>query len=167
MDIFSDENRRNPYPLFKQMRTVATVFRVPPPFNAWMVFDYQGVKRVLNDHESFRNQVPGPENWFIFRDPPKHTESRALISRAFSPQMIAGLEPRIRELSGSLLDAVIDRGEMDLAGDFAVPLAMRVIAGMIGIPDEDWPQFKVWNDVILRISYARGGDAEAKRVMEE
>src|SRR5258708_191088 len=104
MDIFSDDNRRNPYPLYAQMRTSAPVFRVPPPFDAWMIFDYDGVMRALADHESFSNRVPAPGNWFIFKAPPQHTKLRALISRAFTPRIITNLEPRIRELSRTLLD---------------------------------------------------------------
>jgi cytochrome P450 len=167
MNIFSDENRRNPYPLYARMRATAPVFKVPPPFDAWMIFDYDGVKRVTGDHESFSSRVRAPGNWFIFQDPPIHTKLRALISKAFTPRMITNLEPLIRELSRSLLDQVADRGEMDLAGDFAVPLPMKVIAQMIGIPDADWPKFRAWSDSILKISYARGGDDEARRVMKE
>lgn len=126
------------------MRRTAPVLKVSPPFDAWLIFDYDGVKRALYDHESFSNHVPAPDNWFIFEDPPKHTKLRALISKAFSPQMIANLEPCIRELSRSLLDQVIDHGEMDMAADFAVPLPMKLIAGLMGIPGSDWSQFKLW-----------------------
>lgn len=167
VDIFSDENRRNPWPLYARMRSTAPVIRVPPPFDAWLVFDYDGVRRVLSDAESFSSRVPAPPNWFIFEDAPRHTRLRALISKAFTPRVIAGFEPFIREVSRSLLDLVVDRGEMDLAGEFAVPLAMKVIARMMGIPDSDWPRFRVWSDSILKISYSRGADDEAKRVMIE
>jgi cytochrome P450 len=167
MDIFSDDNRRNPYPLYAQLRATAPVFKVPPPFDAWMIFDYEGVQRALSDHESFSNRVPAPANWFIFKDPPMHTKLRALISKAFTPRMITNLERHIRELSRTLLDQVIDRGEMDLASDFAVPLPMKVIAQMIGIPGADWPRFRAWSDSILKISYARSGGEEAQRVMKE
>lgn len=167
MDIFSDENRRDPYPLYARMRSVAPVLKVPPPFNAWLIFDYDGVRRAVNDHESFSSAVPAPGNWFAFKDPPRHTKLRALISKAFTPRTVSDLEPFIRELSRSLLDRVFDRGEMDLAGDFAVPLPMRVIAQIIGIPGTDWPRFKAWSDSILKISYARDGTDEAKRVMQE
>lgn len=167
MDIFSDEYRRNPYPLYAELRSRSPVYKVPPPFDAWMIFDYDGVRRALNDHEAFSSRVPAPRNWFIFQDPPAHTRLRALISKAFTPRIIAKIEPLIRRLSHSLLAEVLDRREMDIATDFAVPLAMRVIAHMIGIPGEDWPKFRAWSDSILKISYARSADDEAERVMKE
>jgi len=86
---------------------------------------------------------------------------RALISRAFTPKVVANLEPRIRELSRELLDRVTARGEMDLAVDYSVPLPMKVIAEMIGIPIQDWPRFNRWSECILKLSYTRSGGAEA------
>jgi cytochrome P450 len=133
MNLFSDEVRRNPWPAYNQLRAASPLLRVPPPFDAWMVFDYDSVKRVLSDHETFSSGGPMPRNWFIFYGPPRHTKLRALISRAFTPRMIAGLEVRIRELSAELLDKTKDRNEMDLTREYAVPLAMMAIAGMIGI----------------------------------
>lgn len=167
MDIFSDESRRNPYPLYAELRGRTPVFRIPPPFDAWMILDFDGVNRALNDHEAFSSRVPAPANWFIFEDGPRHARQRSLISRAFTPRMMASLDPVIRALSRSLLDQCLDRGTADLAGDFAVPLAMKVIAHIIGIPGEDWLKFRTWSDSILKITYSRGADDEAKRVMNE
>jgi cytochrome P450 len=66
-----------------------------------------------------------------------------------------------------LLDESIERGEMDLAADYAVPLPMMVIAEMIGIPSADWARFKRWSDAILRLSYTRSGGAEAVAAMDD
>src|SRR5439155_14942389 len=95
----------------------------------------------------------GNPPWFIFLDPPRHTRMRSLIQRAFTPGTVAALEHRIRELSRHLIDQVIERGEMDMAADFSVPLPMMVIAQMLGVPAADWLQFKRWSDSILKLSY--------------
>jgi len=166
MNIFSDEIRRNPYPLYNQLRASSPLLRVPPPFDAWMILDYEGVKWALSDHETFSSRVHAPK-WFIFFDPPVHTKLRALISQAFTPRMVSNLEPRIRKLSCQLLDQIIERGEMDLAADFSVPLAMQVIAGMIGIPLADWTRYRRWSDVILRLSYTRSGGDEAEQALRD
>lgn len=162
LNIFSDDVRRDPYPVYDQMRSRSPVLYVPPPFDGWLVFDYAGAKRALNDHQAFSSQVPAPRHWFIFFDPPAHTKLRALISRAFTPSTVANLESYIRNLTRELLDKAIPRGEFDLAADFSVPLPMKVISTMIGIPPEDWSQFKRWSDGILKLSYARSGGAEAE-----
>jgi cytochrome P450 len=161
MNFFSDEMRRNPYLIYDRLRSSSPVFYIPPPFNAWLIFDYEGVKRALSDHESFSSAVPAPRNWFIFFDPPNHSKLRGLISRAFTPKSIANLESRIRELSRQLLDQMSERREVELGAEYSVPLPMKLIASMIGIPDHDWVRFKRWSDAILKLSYARSGGPEA------
>ena len=127
-NLFSDEMRRNPYPLYAQMRTASPVLHLPPPIDIWLIFDYDNVRRVIYDQEAFSSRVPGPENWFIFFDPPQHTKMRALISRAFTPKSITNLEPRIRQLTCELLDKALARGETDLATEFSAALSCGMIA---------------------------------------
>jgi cytochrome P450 len=150
--------------LYEQIRSAPPLLR-DPQSGLWMIFDYDGVKRVLNDPGTFSSRH-GPAEWLIFVDPPRHTKVRALIALAFTPRSVANLEPRIRELSRQLLDQSIERGEMDLAADYAIPLPLMVIAEMLGIPLADRPRFKRWNDVILNMSYTvigSEGAAEAAR----
>jgi cytochrome P450 len=156
MDLFSDEMRRNPYPMYEQMRAAAPVLQVPQ-LNVWMIFDYAGVKQAVNDHDAFRNSLThaGRKDlpWFIFSDPPQHTKLRGLINKAFTPRVVANLEPRIAALSRQLLDKLMDRGEMDVAMEFGGVLPMLVIAELLGIPTEDRPCFQRWSDAILNLSY--------------
>lgn len=171
-NLFSDEMRRDPYPVYEQMRSSSPVLHLAP-FDLWMIFDFDGVKRALVDQDAFSSNLshaPGhsnPGEWFIFFDPPRHTKLRGLISKAFTPRVVANLEPRIRELSRQLLDETIEQGEMDLAADFAVPLPMRVIAELIGVPASEWPRYKRWSDVILKLANTVSRDREAEEAVEE
>ncbi len=164
MDLFSDDARRNPFPAYDQLRSIAPVFREPQS-GLWMILDYEGVRRALGDHGAFSSRY-GPE-WLIFTDPSRHTELKGLIAQAFTPRSIVALEPRIRELARSLLDQTIESGEMDLAADFAIPLPMTVIAEMLGIPVADHQRFKRWSDAILNMSYTIVGSKEAGRAANE
>jgi len=149
-DIFSDANRRNPFPIYDQVRAASPVFH-HGEFGLWMIFDYAGVERALTEYESFSSRY-GPD-WIIFTDPPRHSKLRALISRAFTPRSIANLETRIAELSKGLLDELIPRGEMDLAVDYAFVLPLMVIAEMLGIPLADRPRFRQWNQIMMEMSH--------------
>jgi cytochrome P450 len=172
LDLFSDEMRRNPFPVYDQLRA-ASPFLYVAPFDLWMILDYEGVRRALTDHVIFSSDlshVPGqgnPGEWFLFFDPPRHTKLRALISRAFTPRVVADLEPRIRELSRQFLDQAIGRGEVDLVEEFSGALPMRVIADLLGIPSEDRPRYRRWSDAILAIAntFARG--AQADRILAD
>jgi cytochrome P450 len=167
VNLFSDEARRDPYPLYDQVRNLSPLLYVPPPFDGWLIFDYDGVKRALNDHELFSSRVPAPRNWFLFFDPPAHSKLRGLISRAFTPKSIAAIESHIRDLSGQLLEQALRQTEFDLAAELSVPLPMKVIARMIGIPPADWERFKRWSDSMLKLSYARQGGEEAAQAGRE
>jgi cytochrome P450 len=165
MNIFSDDMRRNPFEAYDDLRRSSPVLRLTAPLEAWLVFDYDGVRRVLGDHQVFSSHVPAPRNWFISFDAPQHTLQRALVSCAFTPRFVAGLEPRIREFSRQLLDLAAPRGEMDVAADYAVPLPLMVLAAMIGIPPADWPLYQRWSETILRLNGSRSGGPEAEASM--
>ena len=167
INLFSDEVRRDPYPVYDQIRSQSPLLYVPAPFDGWLIFDYEGAKRAVNDHELFSSRVPAPRNWFIFFDPPAHSKIRGLISRAFTPKSIAALESHIRDLSVQLLEQALRQTEFDLAAELSIPLPMKVIARMIGIPASDWACFKRWSDSMLKLSYARSGGPEAAEAGRE
>jgi cytochrome P450 len=169
LNMFSDELRRDPFPMYDQLRSRTPVMRMPGT-DTWMILDHEGVKRALHDHECFSSAVTPPTgkapNWLVFSDPPRHTKLRAIILRAFTPRSIASLEPRIRTLSSALLDEVIEAGAMDLVADYAAPLPTLVIAEMIGIPLEDRPRFLRWSEAIINLSYSMSGGEAAQRFIQ-
>jgi cytochrome P450 len=78
----------------------------------------------------------------IMMDDPRHRQLRGLVNRAFTPRRVAELEPRIRKIAGSLLDALADSGAPDLVRDLAAPLPTIVIAELLGVPPGDQAWFK-------------------------
>jgi cytochrome P450 len=81
----------------------------------------------------------------MFLDPPDHTRLRSLVSQAFTPRMVESLRPRIQSLVDELLDAVVEKGEMDVLADLAYPLPTVVICELLGVPPEDRDKFKAWS----------------------
>jgi cytochrome P450 len=169
--IFSEEMRRNPFPFYEKYRSQGALYLDPP--GLWMVFDYHSVRTALEDHATFSSAAtsPGstgkPLDWLIFKDPPRHARLRGLIASAFTPRVIASLEPRIRQISRELLDANLGRGELDLAADYSIQLPLMVIAEMLGIPPADFPQFRRWSDAILNLAETVTGSPDAVRAVQE
>lgn len=98
-------------------------------------------------------------------DPPQHRALRTLVSHAFTPKVVAGLEPRIAELTTELLDAA-DPDRPELVADLAYPLPVIVIAELLGVPSSDRGLFKQWVDGMFgndrQVSVNRSqGDREA------
>ncbi len=165
MELFSVETRRDPYPLYRQLRERSPVLHVPGP-ELWIVLRHASVKRVLSDHDAFSSNVSALHGhefaWLLFMDPPRHTKLRAIISRAFTSRAIASLEPRIREISRTLLDAAVERGRLDLIADYATPLPMMVIAEMLGLPAGDWQQLARWSETIVALGNTISGTGAAE-----
>ncbi|GCE50396.1 cytochrome P450 [Thermosporothrix hazakensis] len=154
-----------PYEWYRQMRETQPVF-FDQKMQAWHVFRYADVERVLSDHTAFSSDQNRfmPEEYrdanpftlsIIRMDPPRHHQLRRLVSQAFTPRRVAQMEARITEITNALLDQVIAKGEMDVIQDLATPLPITVIAELLGIPTEQREQFKQWSDAFI------SGDGEA------
>jgi cytochrome P450 len=87
---------------------------------------------------------------FLFRDPPDHTRLRGLVAKAFTPRVVESLREGTQQLVDELLDAAWEADEIDLLGEFAYPLPMRVICDLLGVPYEDQHRFKVWSQALAR-----------------
>ncbi|MFD0772312.1 cytochrome P450 [Streptomonospora algeriensis] len=73
-------------------------------------------------------------------DDPDHKRVRRLVQQAFTRRGIAHLRPRVEAVVAELLDAVEGAGGervVDLKSEFAVPLPIRVISELLGIPPQD------------------------------
>ncbi len=79
-------------------------------------------------------------------DDPDHRRLRSLTTRAFNQRTIEAMRPRIRAIAGELLDALAARDGFDVIADYATPLPIIVIAGMLGVDAADMAQFKAWSD---------------------
>jgi cytochrome P450 len=74
---------------------------------------------------------------------------RRLVSKAFTPRMVAQLEPHIRAITTGLIDAVAMQGRCDFVAGVAGPLPMAVICEMVGVPRSEWQQlFQLTNTLL-------------------
>jgi cytochrome P450 len=148
-----------PYDWYRQMLENQPIY-YNPDWGVWNIFRYADVARILSDYATFSSDetryVPeeyrdtSPISSSILRmDPPRHRKLRSIVSQAFTPRMVAQLEPRIAEITNELLDKVSENGEMDVIRDLAYPLPVTVIAELLGIPAEHREDFKRWSDALV------------------
>jgi cytochrome P450 len=114
---------------------------------------YEDAYVALRDHETFSSDNPqagqfGPKLVLIQDNPPRHTRFRRLVNRAFTLKRIETLEPWITEIANALLDD-FGKEEIDIVESYTVPLPVKVIARLLGIPGEDYVTFKRWSDAFL------------------
>ncbi len=82
----------------------------------------------------------------INSDAPEHGRRRELVGASFHPRNIEAYREPVTVAADALLDDVIGREEMDLIADYAFPLPMTIITGILGVPFRDGPQIKSWAD---------------------
>ena len=121
----------------------------------WHRFSYEREPDGIQTHET--------DTSILQRDPPAHTQLRALVSRAFTPRRIATIEEHIRETAHALLDEVADHNESDLMSNLAALLPIVVIAKIMDVPTEDREQFKAWSDAFIKIGRGASTTEEAEQ----
>jgi cytochrome P450 len=122
----------------------------------WHVYGYPEAQHVLADTATFSSHtgrlIPEAEEFaagsLTQLDPPRHTKLRKLVNQAFTPRVVAALEPRIRTIATDLLEAA-PSGRIDLIADFAYPLPVTVIAELLGVPSSDRDLFHRWVDTMF------------------
>ena len=70
-------------------------------------------------------------------DPPTHTNHRALLMRLITPKRLKENEDAMWQLADEILDDFLAPGEGEFIKGFAGPFTLRVIADLLGVPDED------------------------------
>jgi cytochrome P450 len=156
---FDPAQKRDPFPFYAHARRETPVF-FSPILNMWIVTRYEDILTVLRDPVLFSSlniiepPVPPPPEVIailskgipfvpalINNDPPSHTRVRNLCNKAFSPQRVAAMEGRIRELAHALVDRFAREGHADIIACFANPLPQTVIADIVGVPRSETEKF--------------------------
>jgi cytochrome P450 len=143
----------------------------------WQVLGHPETSAVLADPKTFSSDLsdllPKQEDMELFQrgnfvrmDPPRHRMLRGIVSQAFTPKVVAGLAPRIAEVTTELLDANGGGDRLDLIEDLAYPLPVTVIAELLGIPTSDQPVFRRWADALFERTNV-DPDESLTRVSEE
>ena len=171
-DLYSPEFRATTHETYARMRKETPVHRQPGldgETPIWFVTRYDDVVALLTDNERFvvdPNLALTPEQLAAFeaagpaaderlsenllaKDGDDHRRLRRLVTKAFTPRMVEQLRPRIHQIADDLLDHVAERGSMELVDDFAFPLPITVIAGLLGIPVEDRQRFREWSSNVV------------------
>ncbi|HEY8057817.1 MAG TPA: cytochrome P450 [Acidimicrobiales bacterium] len=142
-DPFDTEIDAHPYEIWRRMRDEAPVYR-NDTYDFWALsryVDVEGAHRDPATYSSAQGTVlelmgKGMPQSMIFMDPPEHGRLRTLVSRAFTPRRIDGLQPHIRDLCADLLDPHVGGDGFDFVQDFGAQLPSMVISELLGVPDD-------------------------------
>jgi cytochrome P450 len=155
----------NPFPIWDDLRARCPVARSDRYEGVWLPTRHDDVSAIAYDTEHFTSRSVVVTEYRppdlapigiappISSDPPFHQGARRLLLPAFSPQAIEKLEPATRAYCEELLDALEGRDVVDAAEDYAQHIPVRVIAKMLGFPEEDADRFRGFvNHVLEEVS---------------
>jgi cytochrome P450 len=173
---------RDPYTGLAQMRRLNPVQRLDMsgmPHEAskpvFMVYRHDEITQVLRDHESFSSSIVISAFGEVFgqqvmlgMDEPEHNRYRSLVSRAFTERALARRqEELVARVANALIDRFAERGRAELVREFTFPYPTQIIAGLLGLPREDYPQFQRWSISLLGFTVNRERGIAASNALKE
>lgn len=121
----------------------------------WGVFRYDDIVEIERRKDVFissdkakggyRPNLPA-DAAIIGLDDPLHAQRRALVARRFTPKAVAEKEQHIRDVVTGLIDAAVDKRDVEVIADLASPLPAMMIGWLLGYPEEKWPQLRDWSE---------------------
>ncbi|AKJ00841.1 hypothetical protein ATI61_112104 [Archangium gephyra] len=171
-NLFDPAFHADPYEVYARLREEDPVHRTV--MGAWVITRYADVKTLLRDNTfgvfdiptrierksqflekknmgELRTLAQAMRRWLMLCDPPDHTRLRSLVNRSFTPGAVESLRPRVQEMVDRLLARVRHTGRMDIVNDLACPLAVTMIASMLGVPEEAHASVTRWADGLSRV----------------
>ncbi|OBB22619.1 cytochrome [Mycolicibacterium peregrinum] len=169
LDYFTDPGlAQDPYDYYEYLRSNGPVF-AEPQHGVVAVTGYQEVMAAFKDHASFSavNAIGGlfpplpfePEGddiseqieahrhlfpiheHMVVMDPPHHERARSLLSKLLTPRRLKENEDYMWQLVDHQLNQFIDNGKCEFLSEYAKPFATSAIIDLLGVPEEDRPEF--------------------------
>ncbi|MEZ5176698.1 MAG: cytochrome P450 [Acidimicrobiales bacterium] len=171
-DPFEDGFVESPYAQYARLRDGDPVHH-SKLLHGWVVTRFDDVGRLLRDpsvSSDIRNATPNPltinelerlaeqeraSRTVVLMDDPDHGRIRRLLADPFRPREVARLAERVRERIARAFDALREQHgdglvELDLISEFAYPQPVEIFSEILGVPDEDHPQFRYWAQCVAR-----------------
>jgi cytochrome P450 len=157
-----DFAERIPHETFQLLRREAPVWWYDWPHGRgfWCVTGHADVVSVSRDTKTFTSeqganledldeQQRAVRQSMLETDPPRHTRLRGLVGPPFTPRAVKAYELALRELTAAVLDRALPLGEFDFVEEIAKQLPIRVLARLLGAPDEDTEPLIAWGDRMI------------------
>lgn len=151
----------DPYPEYERLLAGPPV-HYNPDRNFWVVSHYAAVKEALRTPEVFSSVHSVVHNGIsvetmITSDGDRHTELRKIGLGSFSRGAMQAWEPTVDSLAKELVEDLLARPGEDVVANLAIPMPVKMIATILGIPPEDFADFRHWSQQLIRTADLRLG----------
>lgn len=157
-DPFSEDFFNGPYETYRRMREEAPVY-YSEQYDFYALSRHADVAAAYKNFETYssargvdlaavRSEEPMGHKSIIMMDPPEHRHMRGLVNKVFTPRAIEAMRPLVTGLIDRYLSAT-DPAGFDVVQDFSALFPVEVITTMLGVPEEDRQQIRLWLDEFL------------------
>ena len=165
VDLLDPEFYRvDPHPAFTWMRANEPVYR-DVENSLWAVTRHADLAEVEKNSSTFVSGR-GYRSWWapeeiniISMDDPAHQQQRRLVASRFTPRATREHEPWLRSRIDELLDDIERRRDVEIIDALAAPLPSRLIAMLLGFPEDRWRDVQHWSEAIMRFDAASYDEA--------
>ena len=171
IDLADSAFKADPFPVYARLRAETPICRMATSAKETGIFvtRYADVSALLKDKRFVKDPANAltPEQMarqrrvprflsplmrnILALDDPDHARLRRLVQAVFTPRRIALLEAQVVSASTTLLQALKQRSSFDLIADYALPLPVKVISDLLGIPSADQARFARWSHALIKV----------------
>jgi hypothetical protein len=149
----------DPFPIWDELRQKCPIAHTERFMGVYLPTRYADVRAIAHDTEHFSSHKvvvregdpPRGGAPPITTDPPKHAGAKAVLLPAFTPEAIERHASKTRAICRELVDRIVGKPSCDAALDYAQEIPVRVMAHLIGIPEEDGERFRTWIHEVLEL----------------
>jgi cytochrome P450 len=149
-DPYSDSVMRDPWPHYAALRREAPVLYLEQ-YDTWFLSTFEDIwqgttqdmfsaERGVAPQMVLLKQAPPPDPVFSMLDMPRQRDYRRMFVPRYTRRAVQQMEGAMRRVVRELLAPLAREGRLDVYADLAMPLAIRVSAGMLGMSVERMTQ---------------------------
>lgn len=127
-----------------------------PKRSTWILSRHEDVRAALRDTAAVtstqgvtRFKISAPV--LVLSDGEEHARLRKQVQPGFSKGAMASWQSMVDKLATELVADVLANPGCDVVERLAIPMPMRMIAHILGIPDGDVQQFRRWSEAGMHI----------------
>jgi cytochrome P450 len=166
-DVLDPSYIKNPFDIWDELRRSCPIAHTDRRGSNWLPTRYEDVTAIAHDVARFSSLeiavIPfdgeEPDEPVlpyglppISADPPLHTWTRRLLLPWFSHRRVAEYEQMTRDLCRGLVAGFAESGRADAAAGYAQQIPVRVIAHILGVPQELSDTFTEWVRDVLEFA---------------
>ncbi|WP_417210448.1 cytochrome P450 [Antarctobacter sp.] len=146
VDPYDEAILRDPHDYHRELRRLGEVVYIPR-YSVLAVGRYEVTRKVFSDHENFvssrgvgLNDFALEDPWrppsiILEADPPDHTITRKVMSRALSPKVAKTFADLFRATAETLIAGLLEKGTIEAVADMAEPFPTTVFPKAVGMKD--------------------------------